>query len=326
MERSLSLVLALSVTLSGAACSSSSSSSGGGSTDGGGADSSSLDPATACADLAAAYCAKFESCGQIPFELLVGDAGGCKARAAATCVAALGANGTSATAASTESCAQTLSSQSCDDFFNGKQSAACTVKAGTLADGAACGDDAQCKSAFCGKMGGSYCGTCAAAPAAGAKCVGGRCGPGLACGANGNCVAPGDTGATCDANTPCKATLSCGGGKCTTPVATGATCDPKQMTTAGCDAAQGNYCNAITNKCTKAIVATTNQQCGVARGELTLCAADGFCRVPMNMTQGVCVAAAADGASCDAMTGPICMAGAHCVSGKCVADDPGSCK
>src|SRR5258706_1618965 len=113
------------------------------------------------------------------------------------------------------------------------------------------------------------------------------------------CVVPGDTGAPCGATNPCKAALSCGAGMCKTPVAAGATCDPQQMTTAGCDVAAGNYCNTISKTCEKVTVSTTNQQCGVVRGSLTLCAADSFCRVPMNMTMGICIAAAADGAACD---------------------------
>src|SRR5512140_2486028 len=102
----LSTIVAFALSLSGVACSSSSSSPA---TSGdGGADSGGGDPATACADLASAYCAKFESCGKIPFELAFGDAAGCSARSTASCVAGLGANGTSATAASTEACSKAV--------------------------------------------------------------------------------------------------------------------------------------------------------------------------------------------------------------------------
>lgn len=303
-----------------AACSSSSSSNAPAVDSG-----TAIDGPTACADLASAYCTKINSCAPLSLEIAFGDVATCTARGTATCKASLAAKGTSATPASHEACAKAIASESCDDAFTGKQPAACATAPGTLAADAACGEDAQCQSAFCTKVGGAYCGKCATAPAAGADCSNGRCGAGLVCAANAKCVAPGALDATCDANTPCLATLSCHGGKCVTPVADGAACDPQQMTTAGCSPTSGDYCNALTKVCTKVTIATTNQQCGLARGGLTGCSAAGHCRVPMNMATGVCVAAAADGAACDDANGPSCMAGSRCTNAICKPDDPTSC-
>jgi hypothetical protein len=315
----------LALVLAAAACSSSSS-SGGNTGDGGTGGDASVDPAKACNDLASAYCAKIQSCVPYFVEITFGDVPTCVSRASASCTTAAGATGTSATAGTNEACGTALSAESCDDILDGKPPTACVIAPGTLASGAACGEDAQCASAFCGKPAGKYCGTCAAPPAAGAACVGGRCGPSLACGANAMCVTPGASGATCDANTPCLTTLSCGGGKCTTPVAAGATCDPKQMTTAGCQTTSGYFCNAATTKCEQVTIATANEACGIVHGGLTLCSGLGFCRGATSTAPGKCIAAAANGAACDDTMGPSCMAGAHCVNAICVADDPATCK
>jgi len=51
-----------------------------------------------------------------------------------------------------------------------------------------------------------------------------------------------------------------------------------------------------------------------------VCGAAGLC------VNGKCVAAAADGAACDATNGPPCMADAVCAGSKCVVPDPAACK
>ena len=304
-----------------------SNSSGGGSSarEDAGSDAG-VDPAQACADLASATCKKLQACAPLFVATSFGDVASCSARAATSCRAALAAKGTSASPAHHEACGRAIDGESCNDVFAGNTPSACAIAPGALADGAACGEDAQCASAFCGgKAAGKYCGTCASAPAAGAPCNGGRCGPSLACGANGTCVKPGGDGASCDANTPCESTLSCGGGKCATPLASGATCDPKQTTTPGCQATAGLYCNALTTKCEAVTIASTNELCGVVHGKLAFCSALGHCRIPANTVQGVCIAAAADGAACNDTSGPSCMAGAHCVNAVCTPDDPAAC-
>ncbi len=318
---------ALFVVIAAVAACSSSSSSPASSSDGGAdsGDDGSVGGAQACAELATAYCTKIQSCAPVFVEVSFGDVGGCVARASQSCVNALGAKGTSASPATHSACAKAFGAAACDDLLDGKPPAACVIAPGTLADAAACGEDAQCHSAFCGKPAGSYCGTCARPPAVGDSCIGGRCGLSLACGANGKCVAPGAIGATCDPNTPCLTTLSCGNGKCAAALAPGATCDPQQKTTAGCQATAGYYCNAVTTKCTLVTVGTTNQQCGIARNTLTLCSSAGYCRGATSTTTGVCIGAAADGAACNDTMGPSCMAGAHCVNAACKPDDPAMC-
>src|SRR6202007_2146245 len=84
----------------------------------------------------------------------------------------------------------------------------CPPVAGTLADGAACNDDSQCKGGFCGASAdGGACGACAEKPGPSACQENSNCASGQLCNANGTCVAAGAVGAQCDSNDPFQATL-----------------------------------------------------------------------------------------------------------------------
>jgi hypothetical protein len=254
--------------------------------------------APACAALADALCAKLMSCSPFALGALYGDATTCKQRLALGCVVKFGAPGTSATPAMATACAASLPSLACATFATGDFGAACAAQPGTLANGAACGDDAQCASTFCARAADAVCGVCAAATSAGSACVRGSCSAGTVCPmGRTTCIAPvaGQVGDMC-------------------------------TTLEQCDLGHGVGCNTTTSRCIMLTQAPAGGMCGansLLASSFAVCPASGSCSAILN---GTCSAAAADSAACStATTGPACMPPAKCVGGRCTLPAPASC-
>jgi Dickkopf N-terminal cysteine-rich region len=308
--------LSAAVLLVVAACSSSSSKSAT-------ADS-------ACTDLASAICGKIDSCVHINLLRSYGDLAGCTSRFKPTCTSSFPAKGSGATADNVEACAQGYSAATCADLIAGKAVTGCDVH-GTLAAGAACANSVQCsgQNSYCNIFAGQTCGVCATLAAAGGTCqVDTDCESGLLCGfastANtGACVAPGAAGAACDGPHPCGGGLACVNAVCSPRVGEGSACDP---TVDNCDGTQALYCDQTSSLCKKVKTANAGEACGfLADGSLTLCTRSSTCQATAAQ-MGICLAAAADGATCDPSAGPGCLAPAVCVNGACTVVNPASCQ
>jgi hypothetical protein len=297
--------------------------------------SSSVSSDQACADYANAVCTKVSTCGPLFLQISYGDVATCTTRFKSLCTGAFAANGTSITADRAEKCVTAFNAAGCDALFDRNTPSDCRATAGSLANGTACGDDNQCQSTYCNKGANSNCGTCGTARStAGQACNSDdNCDYGLVCAANKLCIARGQAGATCDANHPCASTLYCNAaigamsGTCATPNAEGAMC----MSGSGlgsCNALVGDFCNPKTKVCQKIVVASGGAACGydMSSGSYTACGTNGLCKMPALSSTGTCLAAAADGATCDANNGPLCLAGATCVNGVCQKQDATSCK
>jgi hypothetical protein len=291
----------------------------------------------ACDSYVTALCDKLSSCLGVFVTVAFGDSATCKSRYTPKCLDAAKASGITAQPSDLAACADAAKGATCEALLNNDPPAACAPKKGTVDNGAPCGDDAQCKSGFCGfddtKR---ICGVCGGAPAAGASCADGKkCGPGLVCATNGKCAAPAGDGAACGDTTPCQNGLSCVAGKCAKKLTTeGATCD---MTTPECDGTQGLFC--VQAKCQKVTFVGEGKQCGAdvdtttmpaKISNFTLCTAGGWCKgfdAAKGMFKGTCTKPAADGEACQTdATNPPCLAPALCVANKCTYPLPSSCK
>jgi hypothetical protein len=286
--------------------------------------SSSVSADQAESDVSAAFCNRFNSCAPLFIQVAYGDVPTCQTRFKLSVAPTLTATGTGATASQYETCAGAFPSISCDDLLERNYPTSCQTAAGTLADGAACGESAQCKDQLCRTGAGQTCGACSSLGAAGAACVqDGDCAYGLACNSL-VCGAYSAAGATCDATThPCDPALTCKNGSCATPGAAGAAC--AGLGQSGCDTLNGLYCNA-SSVCAAVTVATAGQPCGLlAGGGYGVCGGGGLCKGSSGTTPGSCEAPAADGAACDATNGPPCLAPAVCDGSVCKITDPGTC-
>jgi hypothetical protein len=319
----MSRVLSASFLLLLAACSNSSSGGGAGPSDGGDG-SADRTFAQGAAEVAAAYCDHAQACAPAFLTLAYGDIATCNARFVAAVTPTLGANGTTYTPDQLHACAQAVPGTSCGDFLAHKPATACRPPAGTLADGAACAADAQCAGTRCKIPFGQVCGTCAKHAAAGAPCgVDDDCSYGLKC-VGGSCVAYGNENDTCDGAHPCRPDLGCKAGKCGTPSTSGTACTDS----AECDGAHGLFCGTVSKQCAPVTFDSAGQACGLVQQHIALCAGPGgYCAgLSSSKVQGTCRAAAADGASCDAVNGPLCNGGAVCVCAGSDAGCPGTCK
>jgi hypothetical protein len=293
--------------------------------------------ADACTQLANAYCDKLVSCTTFYSMLAFGDAATCKTRFAAQCVRGLAAPGNGSSPENTAACAVKAPGVACVDLFANDLPSECQPVAGAAADGAACGDDSQCKHEFCAfDDAKATCGTCAAPVAAEAACVNGDCPTGLKCGADTKCHKVGALNDACDANHACAASLACFNGKCVAPAGAGADCDPAGTTTpthVACDLVGGYWCNLTSKKCeTIALNAARDATCGLSltTGGLTVCEPKSYCAITdATKFSGKCVARVADGAACDASAktfGGPCTDPAKCIDGTCKLADASSCK
>ncbi|HMJ51641.1 MAG TPA: hypothetical protein VK540_06175 [Polyangiaceae bacterium] len=271
----------------------------------GGGDASPPDAAVdeqqACTNFADTFCSRLQTCSAFVMSVLYGDVATCKQRWFLNCRPNFGVTGTSASAAKTNGCTQTLPALACDKFLLGDFGTACTASPGTLPQGAACGDDAQCATTFCARSATSLCGTCQPATNPGDPCPQGSC--------------------SVSTNTVCRED----GTTCIKPKTgpVGAACVGQEE----CDVGHQVGCNTANRKCVALTLAASGGQCGansVVATSIAVCSAGGTCTLAL---AGRCTAFAADGQTCStADTGAHCMQPAKCVGGRCAVPDPGSCK
>ncbi len=294
-----------------------------------GADLSSNDPpvtvAEQCGKLATAVCARLSSCSPYLLRYYYGDAPTCVARVQLTCAPYVGLQGSSWTVERLRACTAGYTSGTCADYFAPGGPAACRPTAGTLADGAACANSNQCKSALC-NLGLGGCGTCVKPAASGEACTTQKpCALGLNC-TGGKCAPSGGSGAACGTNSaPCQTGFYCKTNACAPVQAAGATCDPAALS-ADCDPLQGLYCDTTSRKCTAYKVVDSGQACGTVGTSITLCSASGTCSgVAPNRK---CLAAAKDGAACGGATSTnlSCVSPAACTASACSVFNPATCK
>jgi hypothetical protein len=288
----------------------------------GGAGSVSADQA--CSDLANALCQKLNTCSATFVTYNYGDVATCAMRVNTSCGQNIAANGTGLTPANRETCAMAIPGASCEDLVDHNFPSACQAVAGQLANGTACADSSQCQSTYCNLGTDGTCGACGAArTAAGGTCHrDDDCETGTPC-KSGGCVTQVKAGGTCDGTHHCQTTLACKAGVCATPDGAGAPCSAGT-----CDALAGLYCPTGNNPVCKVIgFAKAGEPCGLVNGTDTGCAGGGRCGLNTSGMGTTCEAAAADGASCDENTGPLCLAPAVCgASSKvCTLPNPANC-
>ncbi|MGZ3439973.1 MAG: hypothetical protein ACXVDD_10665 [Polyangia bacterium] len=276
----------------------------------------------ACSDLSHALCTQLSQCAPPLITSVYGDVATCETRAKLNCVPSLMAPSTSATPDKLDHCATAVTTLSCNALFTRDTPAACKPDPGKLVNGSACGDDAQCTSAYCKKAAGQVCGVCGMRSPAGVACsVDDDCDFTLAC-AMSVCVAHGAVGATCDGGHPCATPNVCKGGVCATPAGAGQPCDPVVK---DCDATQALYCNPTTRICAQATFAGAGQPCGLVNGGFVGCSGSGHCKLGAASLMGTCLAPAADGAACDSTNGPDCVSPAQCIGAVCKLPNPAGC-
>jgi hypothetical protein len=272
----------------------------------------------ACGAFAKAFCGQIQKCSAAVMRITFGDQATCETRLKPSCITRLKNPGTTLTTNRLDACAQKFMAQTCADSSNHVVPEECKPLMGALADGTPCGDDGQCKSAYCKKAGGATCGVCATM---GTTCAANTdCPSGLVC-ANQTCVMNGAMGATCDAGHPCSYGLKCISGTCQTPPGLGQMCMPS--TTGGtCDQSQGHICN-LSSVCQEVGYGKAGEACGFVNSTYVVCEKSGRCT---SMLMGNCLAAAADGAACNVQDGPDCLPPAQCVNSVCTLPDTSTCK
>ena len=285
---------------------------------------SDVSPEQACTDYAAALCNKLNSCGAPLITKNYGDLMTCQMRAVINCPAGFMANGNAETPSRLDDCSKQAAMISCTQTFTRDTPMVCQSPMGKLADGNACGDDGQCMNAYCKKPSGQVCGVCSTRAAAGAACtVDADCVYTLAC-ANSVCSAWVAGGGMCDAGHRCAFPNICKGGTCTAPGEAGQSCTPS-IGGGDCDLPAGLFCHPTMLTCVQVSWATAGQPCGFVNNNIVGCSASGHCKITAPAVMGTCLAAAADGAACDAANGPDCMPPAQCVSGVCKLPNATSC-
>ena len=299
--------------------------------DGGGgrADLSTTDPRAAvaeeCAKLAAAICDRLGRCSDYLLRYYYGNAATCNERVQLTCAPYVGLAGSSWSIDRLRACTAGYTTGTCESYFAPGGPTACQPVAGTLADGVACANSNQCKSALC-SLGLSGCGTCVQPAKTGEACTTQKpCALGLNC-TVGKCAPSGGSGATCGTNqAPCKTGFYCKTTTCAPVLAAGATCTPGTAV-AECDPIQGLYCDTTTRKCVGYKVVDAGAACGSANGSISLCSAAGTCSGTAPASK--CLAAAEDTKACGTATTTnlSCVSPAACTSGACKVFDPATCK
>lgn len=292
----------------------------------------------ACTARSSAQCERLAACSIYELQTRFGDLASCESREKQACRNGLAAPDTGLTVASAGACAVAVPAVACADLLANLLPAACLPQPGRRVAGAVCFNASQCRSGYCGLSKSAGCGTCMDAPGAGAACDVYPCARGLVCAAaTTRCTAPGKAGDLCEKGQPCGVALACVGatagaqGHCEPTGSTvGAACDPKNKTVADCDHVQGLFCvNAL---CARVAYATGGQACGNVNGVPVACLGEVDCQTPAGSNQGTCVAAASDGAACDATLGPTCRPLARCIpsvagqtAGSCVFLDAKAC-
>lgn len=279
-------------------------------------------PEQTCPDLAKAACKKLAECEAGLSAYLFPDTASCEAYFAADCKTQATASGSKWTGDAIASCATTVSGVSCYDYWTAVKpltadtTLLCSLPAGTVATGGACGTSSQCQGALCSTVT-AGCGKCATRGQAGASCDSVfNCDKGLDCAGTSprQCTLFLTQNQACNTETDgssvhCHPTLACINGKCVTPAKLNETCRPGK---ADCEA--WLICSAA-GKCEQDLP-SLGQPCNFA------CKAPGYC----DMGTKKCVARAAAGAACGAPNPTVCTTGYDCINGKCGQYDPNVCK
>jgi len=322
------LVGGLSAALAVAGCSGSGSQTFGGSDGGDGPSGPAI--AAACADLAAASCAKRMACAPNGLMRIFGSMDVCKTRVALMCADAVMAPHSGNNPTLVEACVADYPAYSCADFVDNRPPADCAPK-GPLAAGAACAFNGQCASGFCAGDKNAACGTCGDPPPVASACTSTTCDHGQECVASTNlCQVPGAPGASCDAGHLCDLGLVCTGlaastsgapatpGTCQTAAATlGAPCGG---TMPGCDGVLGLFCGGAVGAktCMAVTFATDGTPCGDLSNTAHVACSAGSCYTATGLAAsgdtGTCKADVAEGSACDDVLGPGCLAPARCVT------------
>jgi hypothetical protein len=302
--------------------------------DGAGGDTAGMEGkiAEACAAVAQAACDKRVACSGkinpagVGIIRLFGSMNECLARQALQCTSAFRAPGSGHSLATEAECAAAFANYSCADFFANGAPAACQPQ-GARINGASCAFNAQCKSGFCTGEGHALCGTCAPEPAVGDSCAATDCGRGQVCDATSKtCRTPGAVGDPCDSNDDCGYGFVCNGnggaggaGTCQMAASmVGAACGGMMPV---CDGVQGLFCAGAmgAKKCVTTTFVGDGAPCGVLSQDSFAGCTAGACYAAKGLAgpgeMGTCKANAADGAACDAATGPQCEFPARCVLG-----------
>jgi hypothetical protein len=198
--------------------------------------------------------------------------------------------------------------------------------------GAGCADNTQCESGFCPVPEGLLCGRCRPRPRVGDSCSTQLCADDQIC-VDGYfvCAAPSGLGDACNRRQPCADGLWCVGasvigttrsGRCQPVIEQpGARCDPDAQTLAGCDGAQGLYCNRETRICE--VAAVTDQvggACGPIGPTYVVCDFGLYC------LRGKCTQVSDPDQPCGTRFGPLCYYPAVCHSDDTFGGGAGFCR
>ncbi len=271
----------------------------------------------ACLRVVADFCAKFNSCAPLFIQNEFGDVKTCEARLLIDCLNDGNAPGTGQTVDNILACQAIAKAATCSQFVSNRVTS-CDTK-GALADAAACGSDAQCKSGYCAKNSNSTCGTCSPVVGVGKACQDDSgCEAGLSCGDTRVCLKTVSLGEACDNTNQCAGGFYCKAAKCAAAAETvGAACDGD----GSCNFLQGLYCTAA-KVCAAIKTAATGEACGAALGTAAVCTGGGKCSP--NEQNGTCQKVAKDGEVCSDTIR--CLTPAVCSGGKCVLPDSAACK
>lgn len=201
--------------------------------------------ADACADLAAASCARRAACALPP--PADSDPGACERVVAERCARLPDLPGASLDAADVEACAVDYSSYSCAGLLAGASPPDCRF-AGKGTNGAPCSSGAQCQSAYCKPDAEGHCGECAAVRRENDACSkgGSPCAAGLYCAEVGRCIPYGGAGDACGALAPCDALHFCNAQfVCEAQGSRGAPC----ASTGECSLLEGLACDPAARTC-----------------------------------------------------------------------------
>lgn len=279
----------------------------------------------ACTENATTYCTQLERCFPFGLQLSYGDVATCVARVKPGCMQVWSAPGNGWTARRLRACVAARTALACDRFLLRKPEIDECAIVGTLPDGTACRQSAQCASGYCRIPSGLDCGVCVPKVPLGGACTSYvDCARDLMCSANGACRVPAGEAAECTNNVPCRLGLACIAGKCTKPQGPGQPCTPA-LGNIDCDYYQGAFCRADTSVCTQYTVANDGQACGAsAAAPGTVCRAGGGCVA--GPSGAACAAPGDDGTLCNPATGIVCKSPLSCVAGICRLFQPTECR
>ena len=283
---------------------------------------------SACAAYGKAACDVNNRCNPITVRVYFGTTATCEARyGGKDCEAQGSAPGSKLAPSDLLACANARASETCLEVQS-RVLAECFPH-GDMADDSPCTYAHQCRSGFCNLVSNSWCGQCKPRGKLGDSCAAWlhSCEDGLVCASPNSgpavwtCVRPLSAGDTCDSDLACPPSFLCINNLCAPAKQLGEACKARD-----CDSYNSLTCwgDGAARVCQPIPFGAAGDSC-IRSGELQ-CTSSGFCRENDAGTDGICVAASADGAPCDSSTA--CLYPAVCLNGKCTraSDVAGSCK